>query len=200
MLEINEEKLIEKAKLGDKEAFGQLIMKHERRVYNVALQMVKNEEDAKDIAQDALIKVYRNINKFSGKSSFTTWIHRVTMNTALDALRKKKSRKEKDTYSLDERMEVNKDSDIHLRTSQADMPEDVLLRQERKDALEDALQELKEDHRSVIVLREIQGLSYQEIAEVLETSEGTVKSRINRGRKKLKEILMDMELFKRKSV
>lgn len=196
MEETNEKLLIHKAKSGDKNAFGLLIIEYEKSVYNIALRMMRNEEDAKDVAQEALIKVYKNLNKFDEKSTFKTWIYRVTMNTALDAIRKQKSTKQKETFSLDEQIEVKDDKAI----DKEHQPESQMILNERKKVLYDAMNQLSQDQKSIVLLRDIKGLSYKEIAYILDSSEGTVKSRLNRGRKKLKEILMNTELFRKNDV
>lgn len=200
MNENQETKLIQSAKKGNKVAFEQLIELYEKKVYNIALHMLKNEEDAKDAAQDSLIKIYRNIKKFDGKSSFSTWVYRVTVNTSLDLIRKKKSSKERDTYSLDDQIQVNEQNTMAMGHQGTIHPESHVMKQERLAYLKNALELLNEEQRMMIVLRDIQGFSYKEIADITKTTEGTVKSRLNRSRKKLKEILMDTELFRRESV
>lgn len=196
MYELDEKVLIDNAKKGDLNAFEQLIENYEVKVYNISLQMLKNEEDAKDASQEALIKVYKNLNKFDGRSSFSTWIYRVTVNASLDYIRKKKSHKDHQNLSLDENIEVKES----VESATEAMPEKTLLQKERTQHIHKAMELLKQEQKTIIVLRDINGLSYKEISEIVGTTEGTVKSRLNRARRKLKELLMDMELFKKECV
>lgn len=194
---MDEKKLIKKAVKGDLQAFDTLIREYEVRVYNIALKMVKNEDDAKDVAQEALIKVYRKLKDFNFNSTFSTWIYRITMNTSLDFLRKKKRELDRVMSNKDEGDQVELISKVHVTQ---DTPEQEIVKQEQVQALRQGLDALNTEHKTVILLRDIEGLSYKEIADILETTEGTVKSRLNRGRRKLKSILSTMELFKEKTV
>lgn len=190
---MNEEKLISRAAKGDASAFNELLGLHERKMYAVCLRMCANQEDAQDCLQEAMLRIYRSISGFKGQSSFSTWIYRVTMNTCLDELRKKKN---KQTTSLDGLLDTGwSPSDDY------DTPEHHTIEQERKKALHGAISELPEDMRSAVVLRDIQGFSYEEIAEMLGINVGTIKSRISRGREKLREkIRRRPELFDRVNV
>ena len=139
------------------------------------------------------MRVYRSISSFKGQSSFSTWVYRITMNTCLDELRRGKRRK---ASSLDERIDAG-----WAPVDDMDTPEHHAMRSEQRRALERAIQELPEDMRSAVVLRDIQGCSYDEIADVLDANVGTIKSRISRARAKLREILSaQMELFDRPGV
>lgn len=195
---MDEKKLIKLASKGNVDAFETLIRNYEVKVYNVALHMLKNEDDAKDVAQDTLIKIYKKLKDFNGKSSFSTWIYRITVNTSLDHLRKIKREKEfqqKVNEHDDELKQEFLDKPEH-----SGQPEKELLKKEKVKALYAAMERLKPDQKSVIVLRDIQGLSYKEIAQIIDATEGTVKSRLNRARSKLKDELLEMELFKENSV
>ena len=161
---------------------------HEGRMYAVAFRMCGNREDAQDCLQEAMIRIYRAMNTFKGQSSFSTWVYRITMNSCLDELRRRKSRQ---ASSLDAMLEVG-----FSPSDEDDTPERYSLREEQKRALERAISELPDDMRSAVVLRDIQGLSYEEIAEALSTNVGTIKSRISRGRERLRQILVkEPELF-----
>jgi len=157
-------------------------------MYAVALRMCKNREDAQDCLQDAMLRIYKALPTFKGQSSFSTWAYRITMNTCLDDLRRKKVRQ---ASSLDQMLEVgwapvddNNTAERHLENS------------ELKRNLSKAIQTLPEEMRAAVVLRDVQGFSYEEIANMLSTNVGTVKSRISRGREKLREILSrNQELF-----
>lgn len=187
--ESGEDKLISKAVSGDSAAFSELMAKHEKRMYAVALRMCANREDAQDCLQDAMIRIYRSISGFKGQSSFATWVYRITMNTCLDELRKRKSRQ---ATSLDTLVESG-----YSPTDGINTPEKQAISSEQRRVLDGAIAELPEDMRSAIVLRDIQGFSYEEIAQMQDANIGTIKSRISRGREKLRQILREnAELFR----
>lgn len=187
-MEYNENKLIERASGGDPSAFNRLMEAHERRMYAVALRMCSNREDAQDCLQEAMLRIYRSISGFKGQSSFATWVYRITMNTCLDELRRKKN---KQNTSLDSLL----DTGWSPRDESAS-PEKRAIQSETRRVLHEEIQALPEDMRSAIVLRDLQGLSYEEIAQVLDINVGTIKSRISRGREKLREKLKQKpELF-----
>lgn len=187
-MELDERKLIERASGGDSAAFNHLMETHERRMYAVALRMCGNREDAQDCLQDAMLRVYRALNGFKGQSTFSTWVYRITMNTCLDELRRKKN---KQNASLDSLLDAGwspKDED--------NTPEKHAIQREMKERLHNAIRDLPEDMRSAVVLRDIHGLSYDEIAQTLNINVGTIKSRISRGREKLRAELKGIsELF-----
>lgn len=190
---IDERELIEKAGRGDAYAFEQLISAHENKMYAVALRMCGNREDAQDCLQEAMLRVYRAMAGFKGQSSFSTWVYRITMNSCLDELRRRKSRT---ATSLDAMLENG-----FAPSDEGDTPEQSSLRSEQRRALEQAIAKLPEDMRAAIVLRDIQGCSYDEIAEALNANVGTIKSRISRGREKLRATLLTQpELFGRRPV
>ncbi len=183
-----EEQLIARAASGDGVAFSDLMAMHESRMFAVALRMCANREDAQDCLQDAMIRIYRSISGFQAKSSFSTWVYRITMNTCLDELRRRKVR---GAASLDTLLDGG-----WSPSDEEDVPEKYAIQSEQRRTLDQAIAELPEDMRSAIVLRDIQGFSYDEIAEMLTVNIGTVKSRISRGRERLRHILKDhMELF-----
>lgn len=187
MTDHGEKALIQKAKQGDLTAFEELILKHEKIVYNVALRMMNHSEDAKDISQEVFLKAYRNIANFDERSAFSTWLYRITTNTCIDEMRKRKGRQ---SYSLEEELE-NEDGTMQRQIAdEGDTPEESLLREERKSEILQALEKLSAEHKAAVVLRDVKGLSYEEISEILDLSLGTVKSRISRARNQLKtEIL-----------
>ena len=192
-MESREKNLIARASEGDASAFNQLMEMHERRMYAVALRMCANREDAQDCLQEAMLRVYRAIGSFKGQSTFSTWLYRITMNTCLDELRRKKN---KQSASLDNLLDQG-----WAPTDTAASPEKHALMREMRGQLVKSINELPEDMRAAIVLRDIQGFAYDEIAEMLETNVGTIKSRISRGREKLREILSKKpELFDTRSV
>ena len=190
---MDEAKLIERASQGDAQAFNELLAEHERRMYAVALRMCGTKEDAEDCLQEAMLRIYRAIGGFKGQSSFGTWVYRITMNTCLDELRRRKSRP---GTSLDGMVEAG-----WSPSDGREGPEQHAVRAETRRRLEALIQQLPEDMRAAVVLRDIQGLSYEDIARALDANVGTIKSRISRGREKLREkIQAHPELFDRGSV
>lgn len=185
-----EQALVKKASQGDAAAFEQLMRAHEGRMYAVALRMCGNREDALDCTQEAMLRVFRALPNFKGQSSFATWAYRITMNTCLDELRRRKLRM---GSSLDALLDSG-----WAPTDEEDTPEKHSIASEQRRMLEKAIASLPEDMRAAIVLRDVQGFSYDEIAKILEANVGTIKSRISRGREKLREILLRQpELFGR---
>ena len=171
---MNEKLLIEKSIQGDSESFEKLIFSCEKKVYNIALKMLGNEADAYDAAQDTFIKVYKNLENFKGNSSFSTWVYRIASIVCLDIRRKNKNRK--NIVSIDKEIEFD-DSDVtfEIEDRSADT-EEKILEKERRQALHKALSMLKPEQREILVLREFQNLSYDEIAGALNIGTGTVKS------------------------
>lgn len=187
-METDEKKLIERASGGDPSAFNRLMAQHENRMYAVALRMCANREDAQDCLQEAMLRVYRAIGSFKGQSTFSTWVYRITMNTCLDELRRKKNRQ---NTSLDNLVDMG-----WSPTDGGAGPEKQALMREMREKMHGAIRELPDDMRAAVVLRDIQGFSYDEIAQMLEINVGTIKSRISRGREKLREKLKEYsELF-----
>ena len=190
---MEESRLIGLASQGDAAAFNSLMGMHERRMYAVALRMCGNAEDAQDCLQEAMLRVYRAISGFKGQSSFSTWLYRITMNTCLDELRKRKNRP---STSLDGLVDAG-----WSPVDAGETPERHTLRREVRQTLQAMILELPEDMRAAVVLRDIQGYSYDEIAEMLDTNVGTIKSRISRGRERLREKISGRsELFDRYGV
>ncbi|MGB3366667.1 MAG: sigma-70 family RNA polymerase sigma factor [Acidaminobacteraceae bacterium] len=179
-----EKKLIQNATNGDLKSFEELIKTYQLYAYNISLKMMGNEEDAKDTAQDALIKVYKNLKSFKGDSTFSTWLYRIVMNTCKDELRRRKN-----LISIDEKMEVE-DGEIGLQLESTSYnPVTEYERSDIKEKMQIALSKLPDNNKSVIILRDIHGYSYEEISKIEDIAIGTIKSRINRGRKLLKDII-----------
>jgi len=183
----NEQLLLEKAKKGDVAAFEELTEVYQKKIFNLAYRMTGNYDDASDMAQEALIRIFKSIGNFKEQSSFSTWIYRITTNVCLDELRRKKNKK---VFSLDEEIHAD-DGEIQRQIMSDDpQPDEVVEKEELKRIVNNAINNLQDDQKLVITLRDIQGLSYEEISNVLECPVGTVKSRINRARQALKNILM----------
>jgi len=190
---MEESRLIQRAGEGDASAFNTLMGMHERRMYAVALRMCGNPEDAQDCLQEAMLRIYRAIGGFKAQSSFSTWVYRITMNTCLDELRRRKNRP---NTSLDGLYDAG-----WSPVDPGETPEKHALAGDMRRQLQAFIHELPEDMRAAIVLRDIEGYSYDEIATMLEANVGTIKSRISRGREKLREkIASRPELFDRMDV
>ena len=183
---MDENILVKKAINGDNSAFEMLMEKHMGIIYNIALRMAANQDDAEDMTQEIMIKIFRSLGSFKGNSKFSTWIYRVAVNTCLDELKKKKNKKH---LSLDAEISGD-DGEGQLEIKDdSPSPEKLAEQNELRDMVAAAVTLLSDEHRAVIVLRDIRGMSYSEIAEILGCSDGTVKSRISRARAQLKMIL-----------
>ncbi len=182
--------LVQRVQAGDSKAFRELFDKYHRRAFAVAMGVVKNEDDALDAVQEAFVKVHKNIHKFQGSSSFYTWLYRIVMNVSIDHVRRTSRRKnlDFDERALHEESEVAGDGALVPHVTNAN-PGKAALRRELGGAIQAALQELPEHHRAAIVLREIEGMSYEEMAEALGVPKGTVMSRLFHARKKMQAAL-----------
>lgn len=180
---LDDELIVKRAQQGDSKALEEILMAYEKKVYNIAYRFMGNEADAYDMAQEALIKLYRSITSFKHKSSFSSWVYRLTVNTCMDGLRKRK----REPVSLEFSIETG----MSPEDTGTDSPEEEILSIEKSEDIQKAINKLNDSYKSVVIMRDIDGLSYEEIAEYLEISIGTVKSRINRGRQQLKELLFD---------
>ena len=187
--------LISRASRGDDAAFSSLMERYEKLVFNLAYQYTQNREDAADVSQEVFLKLWRSLSAFRGESSFATWIFRITQNSALDLLRKRSGNA---ALSL---TVVSEDGDDEGREHElADPaiehdPAATVERKERAAAVQEAIASLRADHREILVLREMRGLSYTEISDMLGLELGTVKSRINRARMQVKEFLESRNFF-----
>ena len=179
---VEERFLISRAQNGDSAAFEQLVISSQNAVYALALKMLGHEQDALDVSQEAFIKAYLNITKFRGDARFSVWMYRVTYNLCLDKMRRTKRRAE---VSLD----VSEEAGEPQIQDNSPTPEERLLSHETRAAVRRGLDTLPPKHRAVLIMREVTGLSYAEIARTLGLREGTVKSRINRARAALADFL-----------
>ena len=173
-MNVEDRDLAARASQGDVEAFTKLVRAHSSLVYRVALRMLGNEE-AQDASQEVWVRVWRNIKGFRGDSAFSTWLYRITVNTCL-SVRQREARREEREYSGDEMPYLSEPSG-----GDAD-PEAVTLNSERREEIKVALRTVREEHRVALVLRHVEGLSYAEIAAVLEVPDGTAKGWVSRGR------------------
>ena len=166
---------------GDGNALEALVAAYEKNVYNLALRMTGNAQDAEDMAQEAFVKAYTSLPGFRGDSKFSVWLYRIVSNVCLDFLRRQ-NRRPASSLSLED--EDGEESQMDI-PDESQSPEQLLERSLTQEAVQRGLQSLSEEQRQILLLREIQGLSYEEIAETLDLEAGTVKSRIFRARKKL---------------
>ncbi len=179
--------LIKKAQNGDLRAFEQVVNEHYSRIYNIALGITGSPQDAEDAVQNVLIKLHSSIGSFKFQSKFSSWVYRITTNICLDEIRKKKRSKTSPMADVD--------AEDPLVYQDVSSPEDRYISTEKRNALYKGINKLKKEHKEVIVLRDINGFSYSEIAEILKCSEGTIKSRINRARIALKDVLTESGYF-----
>lgn len=177
------ENLILRCQTGDRQAFMELVKSHQNMVFAVLYRMMKDRQEVEDLAQEVWVKVYQSIRKLKAPGAFRSWLHRIALNTFRDRMRQKGNHI---AFSLDEGYEMDNGDSLKMELEAPGLlPEETLLQGEWKTHLDEAILDLPEAHRAVIVMREIQGLSYDEIAYALDISLGTVKSRIARAREKL---------------
>ena len=179
--------IVRKVLQGDVNAFEKLVTEYEKGVYAIALRMTGNPEDASDMTQEAFIKAYNSLQSFRGDSKFSVWLYRIASNVCLDFLR---SRSRKPTVSLSVEDDEGEETQLDV-ADESQSPELLLERSLTRDAVQRGLQALAPDYRQILLLREIQGLSYEENADVLRIEVGTVKSRIFRARKRLCAFLVE---------
>ncbi len=182
--------LIERCLNSDMDAFETLVHQYERLVFSTAYRMLNNHSDAQDVTQEVFIKVYQKLNMYKPTYSFAAWISTITSNTCIDYIRKNKK---KTILSLDQEIEFD-DSSVTLTVEAPDLtPEQELLKREKQEMITKSIEMLDHESRQLIILRDINGLSYGEIAENLDLKLGTVKSKISRARIKLQKIILSFE-------
>lgn len=188
---ISDEILVERVKRGDRKAFDALVLKYQGRILNLISRFVHDPSDASDVAQEAFIKAYRALPKFRGDSAFYTWIYRIAVNTAKNYLAARARQPFDAASDFDEMEQIGQSDTLKEQTT----PERLLLTRELQETIIRAIEGLPADLRSAITLREIDGMSYEEIASVMACPVGTVRSRIFRAReavdKQLKPLLID---------
>jgi RNA polymerase sigma-70 factor (ECF subfamily) len=179
----DEAELIERAKKGDTRAFGTLVERYQRRVIGVAMAVVHNQEDALELAQETFVRAFQSVGKFESRSSFSTWLYRIAANIAIDFRRRERRHP---TMRGEEA-----ENEIQRLPSKLGDSFKEAQRSEMSRRIRDALAELTQEHRAAILLREVEGLSYDEISEVMQCPRGTVMSRLHYARNHLREILKD---------
>jgi RNA polymerase sigma factor (sigma-70 family) len=185
---MDEIRVIKEAQKGSVAAFNQLVMAYQGTAYNVAYRVIGNDDAAADACQEAFLKAYQAIRQYRG-GSFKSWLLRIVTNACYDQLRYKSRRP---VTSLEDMVEEGEDHSEKL-IDDDERPEDSLLRGELNDLIQTGINHLPEDQRVILVLSDVQGFSYQEISEVVGQPLGTVKSRLSRGRQRLRDFLMDQK-------
>ncbi len=183
--------LVERAQEGDREAFGLLVERYQEKVYSICYGKLKDEQDSHDVTQDVFVKVFRYLEDFNRNSSFYTWLYRIAVNTSIDYLRKQ-SRQAQVDYDDSIKSDEDVEGHDHLTPSTLGVdPDRAFDRKELREQMLEALESLSDKHRTILTLREVEGLSYKEMAEVLEISKGTVMSRLYHARQYFQEALED---------
>lgn len=185
-----DQELVARCQKGDTGAFNELITRYRQRCFSMIYQMVRNEDDAWDLAQDGFVRAWRSIGHFKGQSSFYTWLYRVMTNVALDWIRKKHIQ---GAQEFDDTVGLRRIEPGAVTAPKAVLePSERLADGEIRQRINAAIEKLSPEHRTVVVLREIEGLEYTEIAEAMDCSIGTVMSRLFYARKKLQSLLQDV--------
>lgn len=191
--DVDDLELVDKARGGDHQAFRTLYDRYRRRAYALAFGMLKNQDDALDVVQEGFIKAHRYLDKFEGNSSFYTWLYRIVYNLCVDHMRKRKRARHVDFDDAiahhEEDAPVGEES--LLPSVLGANPHKSLARAEIREQIQAALDTLSDNHRSVLVMRELEGLSYEEMAQVMQCSKGTIMSRLFHARKNMQRRLLE---------
>lgn len=183
--------LVRAAQRGDRKAFSQLVAKTQRRSYAVALQLVHDADEARDVCQEAYLKAHRNLDKFDGQAQFSTWLYRIVVNTGIDFLRRRRGEK----IEFDDARDPDDDNDSGISPRRLGFdPGRAFEDRELRQQLNAALAQLSPIHRAILVMREVDGLSYQEMADILSIQIGTVMSRLFHARKRMQSLLLAYRL------
>jgi RNA polymerase sigma-70 factor (ECF subfamily) len=189
-MEADDHSLVERARAGEADAFRALVVRYQRKVYALALGIVKDPDLAWDVAQEAFVRVHEHLRQFEGKSSFSTWLFRIATHLSIDAVRRERRSQKDDVDEVNEAHLAEGGEGI-LASALGNDPRENVLRRELAQRMEAALATLPEKHRTILVLREVEGLSYEELAERLGIHKGTVMSRLFHARHKMQAALRD---------
>ncbi len=193
--------LVKRVRNGDQRAFKLLVERYQRKVYAVALGMLKDKEEAMDVSQEAFVKVYKYLDHFKGDASFYTWLYRITVNICIDIIRKR-SGMGGEAVEFDETvpMDVSEANIGALGSRLGTNPQKSALRRELAEKIQEALAAVPEKHRAILLLREVEGMSYEDLSRTLDIPKGTVMSRLFHARAKVQKILSEyLELGEAKS-
>lgn len=190
----SDQHLVDRAREGDGEAFRVLFERYNRRAYSLAYGMLHNADDALDVVQDAFIKAHRYLDRFEGNSSFYTWLYRIVSNLAIDHIRKRKRARHVDfndalAHSEDD---APVGEEALLPSMLGANPHTSFARQQAREQIAEALQSLSDNHRAVLVMRELHGMSYEEMAQAMDCSKGTIMSRLFHARKNMQKRLLEL--------
>ena len=189
--DVSELDLVKRCQAGQTEAFDELVTRYRTRIFAMIYNMVHNEQDAWDLAQDSFVKAWKSIKRFRGRSSFYTWIYRIVMNVTIDWLRKKQVKGA--GVEFDDAIQLREVNPASKTLPKADpLPYERMERTEVRARIDNAITQLSPEHRAVILMKETEGMQYHEIAETLGCSIGTVMSRLFYARKKLQNLLKDV--------
>ena len=186
---LDERELVERAAADDHRAFQVLVQRYQSKAYTVAFGILRNEDEAMDVTQDAFVKVYKALPRFKGQAAFYTWLYRITVNLCIDKKRKSARRAEvayEDTYTQGDGGGV---AGPVLASTGIESPSAAYARRELREQMREAMDSLGERHREILVLREVEGLSYEELSDILEVPKGTIMSRLFHARKNFQQAL-----------
>ena len=190
---IDDQELVDLARGGDDAAFRTLFERYHRRAYALACGVVRNPDDALDVVQEAFIKAHRHLGKFEGTSSFYTWLYRIVMNLAIDHIRRTKRVRTVDFNDALNHQEADMVGDDSLLPKILDEnPGRTLLRKEMREHIGAALADLSDNHRAVLIMRELEGMSYEEMAQAMKCSKGTIMSRLFHARRNMQKRLLEL--------
>lgn len=189
-MEADDLALVSRAKAGDAGAFRALVVRHQRKVYAVALGIVKDPDLAWDVAQDAFVRVHEHLADLEGEGAFSTWVLRIASRLSIDSIRRERMSSKDDIDDVPEDLLSHGGEGI-LATALGNDPRQNVLRRELASKITEALAQIPEKHRTILVLREVEGLSYEELAERLGIHKGTVMSRLFHARKKMQSLLRE---------
>jgi RNA polymerase sigma-70 factor (ECF subfamily) len=187
-VERSDRELVRECRRGNKDAFRVLVERYQRKILSVAAGMLQNQDDALEVTQEAFVKAYRNLDGFKGESSFYTWLYRIVVNLAIDRRRRERRH---GTVAIEDRPGGGEDLEADLPSQRLSDPYQQAKSRELGDRLRSAIDDLTPDQKAVILLREVEGLSYDEISQVMQCPKGTVMSRLHYARKALQEKLKD---------
>lgn len=184
-MELLELRIVKRAQKGDRLAFGELVELYKDKLYNLGYRMLGNPQEAEDVAQEAFLRAYKNLDSYNSKHKFSTWIYRIATNLCIDKMRKKKA-----DYSLDAELDGLDGGDMYARlAAPTETPEEETVRTETRAEVQQAIENLPDNYRAAVILKYLHDMSLQEIADILEVPVSTVKTRVHRGREALRHEL-----------